>query len=326
VILLSSFGLSLDYALIALAPNLWWLLAGRVIAGFCSASISVPSAYIADVTPPEKRAAAFGAIGAAFGVGFILGPFIGAEAGSIDPRLPFWIAGGLTLANFVYGLFVLPESLPRERRARFEWAKANPVGSALLIRQYPALWALIGVSVLCYFAHDSLPHTFFLYGNTRFGWDQRMVGYALVAVGVMNVVVQAAAIGPIVRALGERRTLFFGLGMGLAAFALYGAAWAEWVVFAAIGFGGFWWIWNSAAQSILSKAVAPTEQGRLQGALASLRAACQVLTPALFNGAFALGIRVDPRLAGAPMLVSAVLLALAVPFAIAATRGGRYST
>ena len=126
VILLSALGLSLDYALVALAPNLWWLLAGRAIAGFCSASISVPSAYIADVTPPERRAAAFGAIGAAFGVGFILGPFIGAQAGSIDPRLPFWIAGALTLASFCYGLFVLPESLPPERRAPFEWLKANP--------------------------------------------------------------------------------------------------------------------------------------------------------------------------------------------------------
>jgi DHA1 family tetracycline resistance protein-like MFS transporter len=320
VILLSAFGLSLDYALVALAPNLWWLLVGRAIAGFCSSSISVPSAYIADVTPPEKRAAAFGAIGAAFGIGFILGPFIGAVAGSVNPRLPFWIAGALTLANFCYGLFVLPESLPPERRAPFEWLKANPIGSALLIRQYPALWALIGVSVLSYLAHDSLPHTFFLYAHARFGWDQRMVGYALVAVGVMNVIVQAGAVGPIAKALGDRRTLYFGLGMGLAAFVLYGAAWSEWVVFAAIALGGFWWTWNAAAQSILSKVVAPTEQGRLQGALASVRAACQVFTPAIFNGAFALGVSVDAHWAGAPMLVSAALLALAVPFALAATR------
>lgn len=320
VILLSNFGLALDYALVALAPNLWWLLAGRAIAGFCSASISVPSAYIADVTPPEKRAAAFGAIGAAFGVGFILGPFIGAQAGSIDPRLPFWIAGGLTLANFAYGFFVLPESLPPERRAPFEWLKANPIGSALLIRQYPAVWALLGVSVLSYLAHDSLPHTFFLYGNARFGWDQKMVGYALVAVGVMSVIVQAGAIGPIVKALGEKRALYFGMGMGLAAFVLYGVAWAEWVVFAAIALGGFWGVWSAAAQTILSKAVATTEQGRLQGALASVRAACQVFTPALFNGAFALGVSIDTRWAGAPMLVSAALLAVALPFAFAATQ------
>jgi DHA1 family tetracycline resistance protein-like MFS transporter len=321
VILLSSFGLSLDYALIALAPNLWWLLAGRVIAGFCSASISVPSAYIADVTPPDKRAAAFGAIGAAFGIGFVLGPFIGAQAGSVDARLPFWIAGALTLSNFCYGLFVLPESVPPERRARFDWRKANPIGSALWIRQYPALWALIGVSVLNYLAHDSLPHTFFLYAHTRFGWDQKMVGYALVAVGVMSVIVQAAAIGPIVKALGEKRALYIGMGMGLAAFALYGVAWAGWVVFAAIALGGFWGVWSAAAQTILSKTVASTEQGRLQGALASVRAACQVFTPAIFNGAFALGVSVDARWAGAPMLVSAALLASAVPFALAATRG-----
>ena len=214
---------------------------------------------------------------------------------------------------------MLPESLPPERRAPFEWLKANPIGSALLIRQYPSLWALIAVSVLCYLAHDALPHTFFLYAHARFGWDQRMVGYALVAVGVMNVIVQAGAVGPIVRALGDRRALYFGLGMGLAAFVLYGAAWAEWVVFAAIAFGGFWWVWNGAAQSMLSRVVAPAEQGRLQGALASVRAACQVFTPAIFNGAFALGVSVDARWAGAPMLVSAALLALAVPFALAAT-------
>ncbi len=320
VILLSNFGLGVDYVLIALAPNLWWLLVGRAIAGFCSASISVPSAYIADVTPPEKRAAAFGAIGAAFGVGFILGPFIGAQAGSVDPRLPFWIAGGLTLLAFCYGLFVLPESLPPERRAPFEWLRANPIGSALLIRQYPAVWALIAVSVLSYLAHDSLPHTFFVYAHARFGWDQRMVGYGLVAVGVMSVIVQAGAIGPIVKALGEKRALYFGMAMGLAAFALYGVAWAEWVVFLAIAVGGFWGVWSAAAQTILTKTVAPTEQGRLQGALASVRAACMVLTPALFNGAFALGVSVDTRWAGAPMLVSAALLALALPFALSATQ------
>lgn len=320
VILLSNFGLALDYVLIALAPSLWWLLASRAIAGFCSATISVPSAYIADVTPPEKRAAAFGAIGAAFGVGFILGPFIGATAGSVDPRLPFWIAGGLTLLAFLYGLFVLPESLPPERRAPFEWIKANPIGSALLIRRYPAVWALIGVFVLSYLAHDSLPHTFFVYAHARSGWDQKMVGYALVAVGVMSVIVQAGAIGPIVKRLGERRALYFGMGMGLAAFALYGVAWAEWMVFAAIALGGFWGVWGAAGQTILSKTVAATEQGRLQGALASVRAACMVLTPGLFNGAFALGVSIDARWAGAPMLVSTALLALAVPFALSATQ------
>jgi DHA1 family tetracycline resistance protein-like MFS transporter len=325
VILLSSFGLALDYVLIALAPNLWWMLAGRAIAGFCAASISVPSAYIADVTSPEKRAAAFGMIGAAFGVGFILGPLIGGQAGAENPRLPFWIAGALTLANFCYGLFVLPESLPRERRARFEWTKANPIGSALLIRQYPAVWALIAVSGLSYLAHDSLPHTFVFYAKARFGWSSEMVGWGLVAVGAASVVVQALAIGPIVKALGVQRALFFGMAMGMAAFALYGLAWAPWVVFLAIAIGAFWGVWSAAAQSILSTTVAATEQGRLQGALASLRAACEVLTPSIFYSAFAFGISVDARWAGAPMLVSALLLSLAIPFALQATRNGARS-
>jgi DHA1 family tetracycline resistance protein-like MFS transporter len=147
-----------------------------------------------------------------------------------------------------------------------------------------------------------------------------MVGYALVGVGVMSVLVQAGAIGPIVKKLGERRALYFGLGMGLAAFLLYGVAWRPWLVFVAIALGGFWGVWSAAAQTLLSKAVAPTEQGRLQGALASLRAGCMVLTPGLFNGAFALGVSIDSRWAGAPMLVSAALLVLAIPFALTATQ------
>jgi len=321
VILISAAGLSLDYVLIALAPSLWWLLVGRVIAGFCSATISVPSAYIADVTPPDKRAAAFGMIGAAFGVGFILGPAVGGQAGAVDPRLPFWIAAALTGASFVYGLFVLPESLPPERRAAFEWRKANPVGALLLVGRYPQVWALIGLSLLSYLAHDSLPHTFFLYANTRFGWDTSMVGWAMVAIGVMSVGVQGAAIGPIVNVLGEKRALFFGIGMGLLAFTLYGVAWHPALVFVAIVLGAFWGVWNAAAQSLLSRAIDPSEQGRLQGALASLRALCQVATPALFNGAFAAGVgAAGASLAGAPMLVSALLLALALPFALAAAR------
>ena len=322
VILLSALGLSLDYALIELAPNLWWLLAGRVIAGFCSASISVPSAYIADVTAPEQRAQAFGMLGAAFGFGFVAGPFIGGQAGAIDPRLPFWIAGALTLAAFVWGLFVLPESLAPDKRAAFSWRKANPVGSALMIRRYPAAWSLIAIAVLSYLAHDSLPHTFFLYANARFGWDQEMVSWALVAVGAVSVVVQAGAIGWLVRTLGERRALYFGVGAGLSAFTLYATAWAEWVVFAAIVCGGFWSVWSAAFQSFLSRTVSASEQGQLQGALASVRAACQVLTPGLFNGAFALGVSIDARYAGAPMLVSALLLIAAIPFALRGTRGG----
>jgi DHA1 family tetracycline resistance protein-like MFS transporter len=325
VILLSALGLSLDYLLIALAPNLWWLLAGRVIAAFCSASISVPSAYIADVTAPEERARAFGLVSAAFGVGFVLGPFIGAQAGSIDPRLPFWIAGALTFASFCYGALVLPESLPPERRAEFSWRKANPVGAALMIRRYRAAWPLIGLAALSYLAHDSLPHTFYLYANARFGWDLEMVGWALVAVGVTSIVVQALAIGPIVKRLGERRALYFGVGAGLFAFALYALAWAPWVVFLAIACGGLWGVWNAAFQSMLSRSVDASEQGQLQGALASMRAACQVLTPGLFNGAFAVGVSVSNNFAGAPMLVSALLLAAAIPFALRGARGREVS-
>lgn len=318
VILLSALGLGLDYVLIALAPSLWWLLAGRVIAGLCSATISVPSAYIADVTPPERRAAAFGLIGAAFGFGFVVGPALGGVTGAVDPRLPFWIAAGLSLVSFAWGLLVLPESLPRERRTPFSWHQANPAGALGLLIRRRSVSALVCVAALSYLAHDSLPHTFFLYAHASFGWGPRMVGWALAAVGVMSMLVQGAAIGPIVRRLGEPRALGFGIAMGLTSFTLYGVAERGGIVFAAIAIGAFWGVWNAAAQSLLSQAVDPGEQGRLQGALASLRAACQVVTPALFNGAFAWGV--TRELPGAPMLLSACLLLLAVPFARAATR------
>ena len=179
VILVSALGLSLDYAVIALAPSLSWLLGGRIIAALCSASISVPSAYIADVTPPEERAKSFGLLGAAFGVGFILGPVIGGAASTVSLRLPFWIAGGLTLASFCWGLFVLPESLPPERRIAFDWRKANPIGAARLLGKVPAAWALFGVAILSYLAHDSLPHLFNLYAIARFGWGQVGISAAL---------------------------------------------------------------------------------------------------------------------------------------------------
>jgi DHA1 family tetracycline resistance protein-like MFS transporter len=310
VILLSNLGLGLDYVLIALAPNLWWLLAGRTIAGLCSASISVPSAYIADVVPPEGRARAFGLIGAAFGLGFILGPALGGVAGESDPRLPFWIAAGLSFANFFYGWLVLPESLPPERRAPFELRKANPLGALALVRRHPVVFGLVGVAVLNYLAHDSLPHVFVLFVDYRFGWDARAVGLGLMAVGVTSMLVSAFAVGPLVAKLGERRALFFGLAMGAAGFALYGLAPASAWIFAAIAVTGFWAVWSAAAQSLMTQRVEASEQGSLQGALAGLRAACQVVTPGLFNGVFAAAVSASPAraLAGAPFLLSSLLV------------------
>src|SRR5258705_5713784 len=198
LILLSNFGLALDYVVMALAPNLWWLFVGRVISGITAASISVSYAYVADVTPPAQRAARFGMLGVAFGAGFVLGPALGGLAGAIDPRLPFWIAGVLSLANTLYGAFVLPESLPPERRAPVSWRRANPVGSFALLRSRPQLVGLAGVNFLGHLAHASLPNIGVPYMMYRYGWDERTVGLTMAGGGVCAMGGQGALIGPIV--------------------------------------------------------------------------------------------------------------------------------
>ena len=224
VILLSNFGLGLDYVLMALAPNLAWLFVGRVISGITAASISTGMAYVADVTPVEKRASAFGITGIAFGVGFVLGPALGGLLGGIDPRLPFWAAAALSLLNGFYGLFVLPESLPPERRRAFDWRRANPVGSLRLLRSHPGLTRLAGISFIGSLAHAVLPSVFVLYAGFRYGWQEQTVGLSLALVGVSSGIVQGALVGRLVARLGERRTLLTGLAFGVIGFVVYGIA------------------------------------------------------------------------------------------------------
>jgi MFS transporter, DHA1 family, tetracycline resistance protein len=197
VVLLSNFGLAADYVLMALAPSLAWLFVGRLISGITSASVSTAFAYIADTTPPEKRAAYFGRIGVAFGAGFILGPALGGLLGDLSPRLPFWIAAGLGLVNGLYGLLILPESLPLDRRAPFHWKSANPVGMVALLRSSRVLAGLQLSNFFSQLAHVALPSTFVLYATYRYGWDVGMVGLTLAIVGVCSMVVQGTAIGPI---------------------------------------------------------------------------------------------------------------------------------
>jgi DHA1 family tetracycline resistance protein-like MFS transporter len=218
VILLSNFGVGLDYVLMALAPTLGWLLAGRVISGIAAASISTGYAYVADVTPPEQRAARFGLLGAAFGAGFVLGPALGGLAGNISPRLPFWIAAGLSLANACYGLLILPESLPRSQRARFRWRRANPFGALTLLRSHTELFGLAVVNFLGNLAHAVLPSIGVLYMLYRYGWDERIVGLTLAAVGVASIIVQGAVVGPVTKRVGERAALMIGLAFGVVGF------------------------------------------------------------------------------------------------------------
>src|SRR4051812_47263689 len=195
LILFSNVGLGLDYIVMALAPNLWWLFAGRVISGICAASISTAYAYIADVTPADQRAARFGMLGVAFGAGFVFGPALGGLAGNIDPRLPFWIAAALSLANACYGFIILPESLSRDRRAPFAWRRANPVGSLILLRSHRDLLSLSLVNFLSNLAHASLPSIGVLYMMYRYNWDERIVGFTMAGVGLSAMVVQGGLIG-----------------------------------------------------------------------------------------------------------------------------------
>jgi MFS transporter, DHA1 family, tetracycline resistance protein len=316
VLLLSNLGLGLDYVLCALAPDLTWLFVGRVLSGICAASFSTASAYIADVTPPAERAQKFGLIGAAFGVGFVLGPALGGLLGHADPRLPFWVAAALSLANAAYGYFVLPESLPRERRAAvFSWAKANPFGALTLLRSNPQLSQLAIIQFLFHVAHAALPAVFVLYAGYRYGWSERDVGLSLAAVGVCAAIVQGGLIKPVVGRIGERAALIAGLLFGLVGFLIYGLASQGWMIFVAIPVVTLWGLAGASLQAMMSRLVAPGAQGQLQGASSSLMGIGSLIAPGLFTQVFAWSIAGVPasaaRLPGAPFLVGAALLGVA---------------
>lgn len=324
VILLSNLGLGLDYILMAMAPSLAWLFAGRIIAGMCASSFSIPSAYIADVTPAEKRAAAFGMLGAAFGLGFVIGPAFGGLLGEVNPRLPFWIAAGLSLANAIYGFFILPESLPPEKRAPLEWKKANPLGSFLLLRKYPRLLGIAGVVFISMLAHEALPSMWVLYTDYRYHWNSRTIGLTLAAVGVFSAIVQGGLIRKGVALMGERRALLFGLVCGSAGFAVYGLATDSFWFCAGIPLGALWGFAGASAQAIMSQKVDASEQGRLQGALGGMRGITGMVGPTFFTYVFAwsIGPRAPVPMPGAPFLASAALLLAAAVLAwFAAGRG-----
>jgi DHA1 family tetracycline resistance protein-like MFS transporter len=317
VVLLSNFGLALDYVLMALAPSLAWLFVGRVISGITSASISTSFAYIADITPPEKRAAVFGKVGAAFGAGFILGPAIGGLLGGMDPRLPFWVAAGLSFANTLYGFLILPESLPSDRRSPFRWKSANPLGSLHLLRSDRVLAGLSLANFFGQVAHVVLPSTFVLYATYRYGWDAATVGLTLALVGICAMVVQGAGIGPIVGRLGERRALLLGLGCGAIGFLIFGVAPTGRLFWLGIPLMAFWGVAGAATQSLMTRLVAPDQQGQLQGATNSVQSVSQLVGPFLFTLTFAyfIGAQAPAKLPGAPFLLASALLLLALVIA-----------
>jgi DHA1 family tetracycline resistance protein-like MFS transporter len=322
MILLSNFGVGLDYVLMALAPTLGWLFVGRVISGITAASISTAYAYVADVTPPDKRAARFGLLGAAFGAGFVLGPALGGLAGTISPRLPFWIAAGLSLANACYGLVILPESLPIARRARFAWRRANPFGALALLRSQALLLRLAFVNFLGNLAHAVLPSIGVLYMMYRYGWNESLVGLTLAAVGVASIVVQGLVVGPVTRWVGERAALMLGLVFGVGGFLIFALAPTGLIFWLAIPVMALWGLEGPACMALMSRLVGASEQGQLQGANASVTGIANLFGPGLFTltFAFAIGGGREFNLPGAPFLIASLLLAAAAVAAWLATR------
>lgn len=334
VLLLSMAGLGLDKIFMALAPNLAILFIGRLISGATAASFSTAAAYITDITPPAERAKNFGYLSAAFSTGFILGPVIGGFLGSaqfaamigVTPeeglRIPFWVAAILCLINALWGYFVLPESLPKEKRAPFRWSRANPVGSLALLASAPALLGLAFVHFLNQLAFGALPSTFALYAHHRFGWDTAAVGACLGLVGVTGIIVSAFLVQRFVARFGERTALLTGLGSMVIAFFLYGAAPIPAVFLMGVPFGALAGLYGPAAQALMTKKIDASSQGRLQGALASIMGLAGMIAPTLFTGALSWGIADGgPNLPGAPYFIASLLVLAALFTAWFVTKG-----
>ncbi len=321
VVLLSNLGLGIDYIVMALAPSIPILFIGRLISGATSASFSISGAYVADVTPPEKRAARFGLLGVAFGIGFIIGPALGGFLGAIDIRAPFWASAALSFANFLYGLLILPESLPPERRVPFRLKAANPIGAMRFLGSRPVLMSLAATAFVANLAHDSLPNTFVLYSTQRFAFDQRAIGLALTVAGISSLVVQGLVVGRTVAAIGEYRALLAGLGIGMAGQLLLGLAPTSALFLLGLPVWAFFGLSGASLQAIASREVSPNEQGQLQGALSSLRSIVTLVTPVLYTGTFALfvGPLAGVGLPGAPFVLSAALLAIAAGILVRAS-------
>jgi DHA1 family tetracycline resistance protein-like MFS transporter len=319
VLLMSIFGLGVDYVFMALAPTLSWLFVGRVINGITSASFSTANAYVADVTAPQERAKAFGMLGAAFGVGFLVGPAIGGALGNINLRLPFWAAAGLAVCNWLYGYFVLPESLPPSRRtASLNWRRANPVGALGFLRERKNLLGLISINVLYLFAHNVFPSIFVLYVGYRFNWGPLAAAAMLIATGLANILVQTLVVGRVVKAIGERGALLIGLFSAILAFLVYGIATTPQWFFAGVPAGALGALIMPGLQSLMSRRVAGNEQGQLQGLNSAFMGLTAIFGPMLYLSTLAFAVRHDAQLhqPGLPVLIAAGFCAAALVMAV----------
>lgn len=309
VILLSNLGLGLDYVVMALAPTMGWLFLGRIISGITTSSIPTAMAYIADVTPKEKRAGAFGLIGVAFGVGFVLGPAVGGLLGELNARLPFWVAAGFSLTNWLWGYFFVPESLPTDRRKEFALRRANPVGSLVLLRSHHELWRLATIQFLAYLAHNVF-NIWALYAIYRYSWSQGMIGFSLAVVGICTAAISGGVTPFMVKRFGERRTLYIGQFFGASGMVVAGLARSGLLFLSSIPIISLWNISMPAAQGMMTRRVSEREQGELQGAIGSLRSITFLIGPGLFSWTY--GWFIDPQhsfhLPGAPYYLAAAML------------------
>lgn len=312
VILISTAGLALDWVLMALAPNLWWLVVGRIIGGVTSASATALFAYMADVTTPESRARAFGLIGAAISAGFVLGPAIGGVLGEISPRLPFWVAAGFSGAAFLYGLVVLSESLPKERRKPFAWRAANPVAALRMLAGRRELARLSASAFLLTFSHRLIMTVFVLFAGHQHGLTTLQIGALLAFLSVLDLIMQGALVGPATARFGDRRTIIAGLAGGAASFLAMGfAPGAAWFVAAMIP-ASLMGLAEPTLRSTLSRRVAEDEQGQLQGAMQSLASVAGISGPVFFGWVYAVSSAVMP---GLSFGIAAGALALAAMLA-----------
>lgn len=287
VLLLSLFGFGIDYIFLGFAPSIGWLFLGRVLAGIMGASFTTAGAYIADVSPPEKRAQNFGLIGAAFGLGFILGPMIGGILGQYGARVPFFVSAGLTLVNWIYGYFVLPESLNQENRRPFDWKRANAIGSLRHLQKYPVIFGLVVPMVLIYIAGYSTQSTWTYFTMEKFGWNEAWVGYSLAFVGIMAAIVQGGLTRTIIPKLGNNKSIYWGLALyavGLLMYAFANKGWMMFPITIIVAMGG---IATPALQAIMSNQVPANEQGELRGALTSLMSLTAVIGPVMMTSLFA---------------------------------------
>ncbi len=323
VILISNLGLAVNFVMLALAPTLWLLFAARVLLGMTAASFSTANAYIADIVPKDRRAAAFGILGSAFGLGFIIGPGLGGFLGGVTLRLPFWVAAALALCNFLYGYLILPESLPAARRtARIELRGAHPFGSLKLLRSYPQVAGLALVLFLVYLAHYVLQTVFVLYADYRYSWGPQAVGYVLMLVGACDGFVQAVLTGRLTLRFGERRVLLAGMLFGVGAFLVMGAADVGWAFLLGVPLLALWGLAMPPIQSIMTQQVDPSEQGRLQGAIGSLSSFAGIFGPYLFAQVFAISIAPDAsvHMPGVAFVLSAMLMLVGLVIAARVTR------